>query len=52
MYILLPTSPYLKYCQNALSLNFDLYIHTNGYFLRCLTKCGRKCLIKEVNLCS
>ena len=42
--------PCCKYSQNAMSLICDPYIHISGYFLRCLTKRGRKCLKNEVNL--
>ena len=48
--VLLSLLPCYKNCQNAICVNFDLFIQIYGYVLRYLTKRGYKCLAKEVNL--
>ena len=39
-----------KFSPNAVSLNCDPFVYISGYFLRCLTKRGRNCFTKEINL--
>ena len=45
IHVLLSTFPKNKYCRNAMSLNFDSFIHINWYIFRYLTKRGCKCFI-------
>ena len=39
-----------KFCQIPMSLNFNPFVHTTRYFLKCLTKRSCNFLTKEVNL--